>query len=348
MDTSTFPIKQGSHVGARWHDIEFTKPSDDRVEAMNLSCGRVLVRTTVRSSEYEYGEDGQPPTVAVSTSMITINDAMVVKRWAPHVIEPAVDEETGDKDPGAIVLSMEHRIAPPTWKPLRSGNADLLRCEHGVERPTFRWFCADDTMPRPTDEQVRAYVDGLPPPSEADSLRRELDLMRERYLEAEERVSEARGAKDDHEEPWIWSDDDTAKTVDELGNMVVRITGGHLRALLKERREVQIITPALSDATLQKLAVLEPRGWLVYSPSPATLQRCQADNGSMTAISPTPELLLRAIEMCSEDCPAVHIATDGKIQCECEDDDGEEHSAHCPLSRSNPKSFAYALEIGQV
>jgi hypothetical protein len=88
-------------------------------------------------------------------------------------------------------------------------------------------------MPRPTDEQVRAYVDGQPPPSEAESLRRELDKMRERYLEAEERVSEARAAKDDHEEPWIWSDDDTAKTVDEFGNMmVVRITGGHLRALL--------------------------------------------------------------------------------------------------------------------
>ena len=341
MDTSTFPIKQGSHVGARWHDIEFTKPSDDRVEAMNLSGGRVLVRTTVRSSEYEYGEDGQPPTVAVSTSMITIDDAMVVKRWAPHVIEPAVDEETGDKDPGAIVLSMEHRIAPPTWKPLRSGNADLLRCEHGVERPTFRWFCADDTMPRPTDEQVRAYVDGLPPPSEADSLRRELDLMRERYLEAEERVSEARGAKDDYEEPWIWSDDDTAKTVDELGYMmVVRITGWHLRALLNQRRESSAIhEPTVNAETLQNLAMLEPRGWAVYSPTPG-LRRWQADKDEMTAIGPTSELLLRAVEMCSEDCPVVHIGADGKIKCECEDEEGEEHLHYCPLSRSN--------QIGQV
>jgi len=323
MDTSTFPIKQGSHVGARWHDIEFTKPSDDRVEAMNLSGGRVLVRTTVRSSEY--GEEGQPPTVAVSTSMITLTDAMVVKRWAPHVSEPEVDEETGREEPGVIVLSIEHRIAPPSW----------------IVYPDGRWVCADDPMPRPTDEQVRAYVDGQPPPSEADSLRRELDLMRERYLEAEERVSEARAAKDDHEEPWIWSDDDTAKTVDELGKMmVVRITGGHLRALLNQRRESSAIhEPTVNAETLQNLAMLEPRGWAVYSPTPG-LRRWQADKDEMTAIGPTSELLLRAVEMCSEDCPVVHIGADGKIKCECEDEEGEEHLHYCPLSRSN--------QIGQV
>ena len=357
MNTSTFPIKQGSHIGGRWHDIEFNTASGERTEAMNLHGGRVLVRTTVRDSEY--GEEGQPPSIAVSTSMLTLSDAMVIKRWAPHVIEPHFDEEEGREEPGVIVLSVEQRIAPPTWTHLRSGNTDLLRPEYASSptglppagastRPVFRWFCADDTMPRPTDEQVRAYVDGLPPPSEADSLRRELDKMRERYLEAEERVSEARGAKDDHEEPWIWSDDDTAKTVDELGNMmVVRITGGHLRALLNQRRREDRAAKVESQA--RKFLDLEQLGWVMSNfASPVEDLQWQADKDSMTAIAPTPALLMRAIEMCSEDCPVVHIGADGKVKCECDDNEGDEHSPLCPLSRHNPKTFAYAQEIGQV
>jgi hypothetical protein len=209
MDTSTFPVKQGSHIGARWHDIEFNTASGERTEAMNLHGGRVLVRTTVRDSEY--GEEGQPPSIAVSTSMLTMSDAMVVKRWAPHVREPEVDEETGAEEPGVIVLSIEHRIAPPTWTHLRSGNTDLLRPEYvsvpaglppasAPTRPVFRWFCADDPMPRPTDEQVRAYVEGLPPPNEADSLRRELDEMRERCDEADEQIGVVRAQCDEMRE----------------------------------------------------------------------------------------------------------------------------------------------------
>jgi len=74
------------------------------------------------------------------------------------------------------------------------------------------------------------------PLAEFESLRKELEAMRERYLEAERRVSEARGAIEDSDEPWIWSDDDTAETVDSLGNMmVVRITGGHLRSLIEAK-----------------------------------------------------------------------------------------------------------------
>jgi hypothetical protein len=345
MNTSEFPITQGSHVGCRWHDIEYNKSNDDRVEAMNLHGGRVLVRTTQR--DQEPATDEGTYSIATSTSMIHLNDAMVVKRWAPHVREPYFDEDEGRDVPGVIVLSIEYSLAPPTWTHLRSKDTDLLRREHGTERSTFRWFNADESMPRPTDEQVRAYVEGLPPPNEADSLRRELDKMRERYLDAEARVSEARGVREDEEEPWVWSDDDTAKQIDGFGNtMVVRITGGHLRALLNQRREDHAI---LSDGTLQGLALLEPRGWVVSNSagSPGGVQ-WQADKGDMTAIATTPELLLRAIEMCSEDCPVVHIGADGRIQCECADDEGDEHSPYCPISRSNHASFTYAQEIGQV
>jgi hypothetical protein len=110
-----------------------------------------------------------------------------------------------------IVLSIEHRIAPPTWTHLRSGNTDLLRPEYvsvpaglppagASTRPVFRWFCADDPMPRPTDEQVRAYVDGLPPPSEADSLRRELDKMCERCDATDEQIGVVRAQRDEMRE----------------------------------------------------------------------------------------------------------------------------------------------------
>ena len=57
--------------------------------------------------------------------------------------------------------------------------------------------------------------------------------LRKALAEANLRVAEARDVRSD-EEPWIWSDDDTRESIDSLGNrMVVRITGGHLRALLR-------------------------------------------------------------------------------------------------------------------
>jgi hypothetical protein len=342
MNTSEFPITQGSHVGCRWHDIEYNKSNDDRVEAMNLHGGRVLVRTTQR--DQEPATDEGTYSISTSTSMIHLNDAMVVKRWAPHVREPYFDEDEGRDVPGVIVLSIEYSLAPPTWTHLRSKDTDLLRREHGTERSTFRWFNADESMPRPTDEQVRAYVEGLPPPNEADSLRRELDKMRERYLDAEARVSEARGVREDEEEPWVWSDDDSAKQIDGFGHMmVVRITGGHLRALLSKSTERQA---AVADATLEQLAVLEPRGWRVVREGQGG--PWQADNGNMSAVGSTPEHMLLAIEMCTDECPVVHIGYAGKLKCECEDIDDSDHDQECPLSRHNPVSFAYAQKNGQV
>jgi hypothetical protein len=354
MNTRALRISYGSPVATRrWHDIELVKPDGDRTEAMNQPGGIVLLRTTLRDTEWS-GEDSFCST-SVAASLICIKGMMVAKRWLPGVIEPWVDEEDQRHHPGMILVDEEFALVPVSEV---SGESGLLKPDSYIQGPDgytkhseFRWFDADSFMPRPTEEQVRACVENLPPPSEVESLRAELDKMRERYLDAEQRVSEARGAIEDGEEPWIWSDDDSAKQIDGFGHMmVVRITGGHLRALLSKSTEQQA---TVADSTLEQLAVLEPRGWVVHQPASGidhglSTAHWQADKGDMTAIGPTPELLLRAIAMCSEDCPVVHIEPDGRVKCECEDDEGETHSPCCPLSRRHAKVTEYMQEIRQV
>jgi hypothetical protein len=238
MSSSSLPITKGSTDGARWHDIEYQRSSSDRCEAMNLRGGRVLVRTTLRDTEPATDEGTY--SISTASSMIVMEAATVAKRWQAQVTEPEFDDD-GDHIPASILVNIEYSIVPHTG--VRRGMGELLRfvpTETGhPSRLEFCWFDADYPMPRPTDEQVRAYIDGLPPPREVDSLRRELDTMRERYREAEQRVTEARAAREDEGEPWIWSDDDSAKQVGQLGNaMIVKITGGHLRGLL-ERATVE-------------------------------------------------------------------------------------------------------------
>jgi len=83
-----------------------------------------------------------------------------------------------------------------------------------------------------------------------------LDAMRERYHEAERRVGEARNATTDGD-PWIWSDDDSAETVNGFGElMTVRITGGHLRALIESTGRTRAELVAMRD---QSSAVCERR-----------------------------------------------------------------------------------------
>jgi hypothetical protein len=233
MSTRSLPIKYGSPIACRrWHDIETTKHEGDRTEAMNQPGGIVLVRTTIQDKEWS-GEDSFCSTT-VAASMIRLKDTMVAKRWQPRVVDAWIDEDDHRHHPGMILVDEEYALVPvpKLTHRLASEELGLLRTDSFLKTTEFRWFDADAHMPRPTEEQVRACVESLPAPSEVESLRSELDKMRERYHDAEQRVSEARGAKED-EEPWVWSDDDTAKAIDGFGNaMVVRITGGHLRALL--------------------------------------------------------------------------------------------------------------------
>ena len=246
MNTRSLPISYGTNVACRrWHDIELVKPAGDRTEAMNQPGGIVLVRTTLRNTEYS-GEDSFCSTT-VAASVICLKGMMVAKRWLPRVVDAWVDEENQRHHPGMISVDEEFSLVPASEVSGDPGDSGLLKSESYIKHAEgdsytkhseFRWFDADEFMPRPTEDQVRACVESLPPPSEIESLRNELDKMRERYHDAELRVSEARGAREDDEEPWIWSDDDTAASVDSLGNMsIVRITGGHLRALLDQRRD---------------------------------------------------------------------------------------------------------------
>jgi hypothetical protein len=105
----------------------------------------------------------------------------------------------------------------------------------------------------------------------------------------------------------------------------------------------------LPTETMQALAVLEPRGWHVHEDA-GEREPWAASNGDMTAIAPTPELLLRAISMCSaECCPVVHIQADGRLACECDNpEDPEHHDMMCPLSQRNTASYTYAAEVGQA
>jgi hypothetical protein len=230
MNDIKYPIEVGYPITCRaWHRIDVR--CDGMTEAMNLDNCSVLLRTTFILD----GDDGVER--SVSTSMLVLADDVVAQRWSAEVCEPWFDDESRKHVPGKIRLTRQLAIIPR--KELRFDETHVVG---GLPVYTelgnrFRWYRADDAMPAPTDEQVHAYLQSLPEPSEVDSLRRELAKMRERYLEAELRVSEARGAKEDDEDPWIWSDDETAKDVDGLGNMmVVKITGGHLRALLAEAR----------------------------------------------------------------------------------------------------------------
>jgi hypothetical protein len=100
---------------------------------------------------------------------------------------------------------------------------------------------------------------------------RDLDEMRERYHEAERRASEARSVTTDGE-AWVWSDDDTAASIDTLGDrMVVRITGGHLRALMAASRPPGGAEPGLRAAVEGLAASVEastagssvPTSWVV-------------------------------------------------------------------------------------
>jgi hypothetical protein len=112
-----------------------------------------------------------------------------------------------------------------------------------------------------------------------------------------------------------------------------------------QRRQPIDGSELVSRATLEQLAVLEPQGWRVLRNHQGPWQ---ADNNNMTAVGSTPELMLRAIAMCTEECPVVHLCEDGKLKCECEEIDDSDHDQECPLSRHNHASFAYAQEIGQL
>ncbi len=103
----------------------------------------------------------------------------------------------------------------------------------------------------------------------------------------------------------------------------------------------------VAEDTLQALAQLEPRGWYVHEDTEES-EPWAASNGDMTAIAPTPELLLRAIGMCSEGCPVVHIQADGRLACECNEPGGQTHEFACPLRPTNAAGYAYAVEVGQA
>lgn len=230
MNTSIkYPIEVSRrNTGRAWHRIDEVVHDGDVTDAMTIDCSSTLIRTTVT----RHGEVDN----SVSTSLLVVPGVVVAQRWQVAVVEPWLDDEDGTRHPGTTLLTTQAAvISRPELRHDQTtapGGLPVYTSEAGGRFGRFRWYSADEPMPMPTDEQVYAYLEGLPAPSEVESLRRELDKMRERYLEAEQRVAEAREVKAD-EDPWIWSDDETAKDVDQLGNtMVVRITGGHLRALI--------------------------------------------------------------------------------------------------------------------
>jgi len=191
MNTSKYPIEISYRTpGRSWHRLD--GGGHGMTEAMNLDNLTTLVRTTFILD----GIDGDER--AVSTSMLLVVSDVVAQRWVAEVCEPWFDDESKRYVDGKIRVSKEVAIIPR--KQLRfdeteaPGGLPVYTAKHGKR---FRWYSADAAMPKPTEEQVRACIEDLPEPSEADSLRRELERMRDLHRAAEARAADAWGETSD-------------------------------------------------------------------------------------------------------------------------------------------------------
>ena len=162
------PIRTNhSGGGRRWHTL--SKDPDDFTEAMNAHGG-VLVRTRVESTEWVTEET---KTASMGLGLVFVERCQVGQRWSISVVEPDPDEGTT----GHILLQRERALV---------GSLTLAEQEGGLLRgQKFRWYSADEPMPRPTDSQVLAVVEGRPAKSDADALREQVadlrvQLMREK------------------------------------------------------------------------------------------------------------------------------------------------------------------------
>jgi hypothetical protein len=86
-------------------------------------------------------------------------------------------------------------------------------------------------------------------------------------------------------------------------------------------------------------------GWLVDVPF---VGRWVATNGDMQAIASTRQHVVEAALMCTAECPVVTMDANGRLVCECDEDDGETHDQNCPLSRGNLASYTYSVERGHA
>ncbi len=170
-------------VGHYWHHIEWAKDRSDSTEAMNLQCGAVLVRTAIRHEEWTSEEQMAS---SMGVSLVKLDGVAVAQRWAIAIKHPYTDEEDGRDYPGSVNVITEYAIiSRSTLRGHEHEIPALVTEDAETKQPMFRWYNADDDMPRPTAEQVHAVALHTPIPNEVDSLRRELAEMRERCRDLE-------------------------------------------------------------------------------------------------------------------------------------------------------------------
>jgi hypothetical protein len=149
-DASSYAIKfPGTTGGHRWHPI--AGGGGDVTEAMNIAGG-VLVRTTVTHDEWT-SEESKASSVGVS--MVRIEGWTAAKRWAVRVEHPHFDDEEDREREGAIYIEVEYDIIQQRSVSIVR---ELIVQNPVTKRPEFRWYFANDDMPRPTPDQARAVA----------------------------------------------------------------------------------------------------------------------------------------------------------------------------------------------
>jgi len=205
-------IKRIESSPTRWHRLVVNR--DDTTEAMNIHGG-VLVRTTAQT--IQLFRESSP-----STSLTFIPGLVVAQRWEVELVkaDPCEGREA------FIGLARVVLLSTPLMIHDEGNRSRGMMLEASGSKPArFRLFSADETMPTPPDEIVRAIAENRRPPTEVEALRAELEAARQELTDIELAVA-------DHD-PLAGPEDLAGRLRELLGQQ------GDRRKLLVLREDVQ-------------------------------------------------------------------------------------------------------------